>query len=32
VNFPAEGRTAAGAIARVEITAVKAHSLYGKLV
>jgi tRNA-2-methylthio-N6-dimethylallyladenosine synthase len=32
VNFPAEGRAAAGALVRVEITAVKAHSLYGKLV
>jgi tRNA-2-methylthio-N6-dimethylallyladenosine synthase len=32
VNFPAEGRMAAGALVRVRITAAKAHSLYGKLV
>jgi tRNA-2-methylthio-N6-dimethylallyladenosine synthase len=31
VNFPAEGRARPGDVLRVEITAIKAHSLYGKL-
>ena len=32
VNFPAAAPELAGSVVRVEITAIKAHSLYGKLV
>jgi tRNA-2-methylthio-N6-dimethylallyladenosine synthase len=32
VNFPAEDRSLIGALVRVEVTATKPHSLYGKLV
>ncbi len=32
MNFPSEGRDLTGEVVRVEVTAIKAHSLYGKLV